>query len=149
MVHVEASKIIEARSSEIYDVVSDYQVGHPAILPKQFFTSLKVIKGGKGAGTELVVEMNVYGNKSTFHQIVTEPEPGRLIMERDLNRNLATTFRFEPLNDGAQTRVTITTDFEPKPGFAGWIEKTFNPPVVRSIYEKELNQLADYMAQKK
>ena len=39
-IHAEASMVIDARPEEIYAVVSDYRVGHPAILPRQYFTGV-------------------------------------------------------------------------------------------------------------
>jgi hypothetical protein len=44
--HVEVSSVMAARPEELYVVIEDYQVGHPAILPRQYFTELVVEQGG-------------------------------------------------------------------------------------------------------
>ncbi len=143
--HVEAWVVIAARPDDIYAVISDYRVGHPAILPKTYFKNLTVEEGGKGAGTVLRIEMEVFGRKSHYHLRVAEPEPGRVLVEAEMDDSLATTFTLEPIGDGSQTRVTIRTDFTPSPGIPGWVERWMNPPVMRNIYKQELRQLAETM----
>lgn len=143
-VHVEASATIDARAEEIYAVLADYRTGHPAIVPKAYFTSLEVEKGGQGAGTIVQIRMKVFGVERAFRQLVSEPEPGRVLVEADLASDLATTFTVEPVG-GVQSRVTIATDFAPSPGITGFVERVLNPPVLRRIYREELKQLAAYM----
>ena len=146
-IHAEASDIIDARPEAIYAVLSDYRVGHPAILPKPYFTDLIVEQGGQGAGTLIEVRMNVMGARQVYHETVSEPEPGRVLVEADRAAGVTTTFTIEPLNGGARSRVTIATDVRASPGFKGMLEKLFNPPVTRRIFRQELRQLADYMRQ--
>ena len=55
---------------------------------------------------------------------------------------------WELLNGGAQTRVTIHSEFPGKPGIAGWMEKLMQPPIVRYLYKKELRNLAEYVRSK-
>lgn len=147
-IHVEASHVIDARPEEVHAAVSDYRVGHPAILPRQHFTGLSVEKGGQGAGTIVRGSLKVFGQEYSFHQKVTEPEPGRVLVETDIDTGQYTSFTFEPLNGGRQTRVTIASDFPPSRGFVGFMEKFTKPAVVRNIYNKELRQLADYLRAK-
>jgi polyketide cyclase/dehydrase/lipid transport protein len=144
-VHVEASLVIEARPEQVYAVITDYHVGHPAILPSPPFTGLEVLKGGKGAGTELIARMAMAGRKLEYHQTVSEPEPGRVVQEANVDGMLVTRFIVDPLDDGPGCRVTITTDFTPAPGLAGFFERIGNPPIMRYLYLKELRQLADYV----
>ncbi len=47
MLHAEYSEVIYARPEAIYAILSDYQQGHPAILPRQYFTELAVEQGGQ------------------------------------------------------------------------------------------------------
>jgi hypothetical protein len=144
----EASAIIDARAEDIYEVISDYRVGHPAILPKPDFGELIVVKGGRGAGTEMRFTMRVLGKEYHFHQLVSEPEPGRLLVETEIERDLVTTFRFEPLENGSRTRLIIKTVSSPSKGLAGIIEKLFQPAITRKIYRKELAQIAEYVGKK-
>jgi hypothetical protein len=143
-IHTEATEIIEVQPEVLYGIISDYRVGHPAILPRPPFGELIVEEGGKGAGTVMRFDMTIMGKKFNYHQRVSEPEPGRLLMESDLVTDLVTTFRFEPLDGGVRTRLTITTDVSASPGFTGFMEKLFQPSIIRRIYKKELRQLADY-----
>lgn len=148
-IHAEASDIIDARPEEVYAILVDYHEGHhPAILPQPYFTELAIEKGGKGAGTVIRVRMKVFGVERTYHLEVSEPEPGRVLVEADKDAGVTTTFTVEPVNDGRQTRVTIATDLTASPGFTGFMEKIVNPPISRHIYKKELRQLAAYVRSK-
>jgi len=142
--HVEVSKVIEARPEEVYAVFADYRISHPAILPKPYFTELIVKEGGKGAGTNVDVHMNIYGTKRVFHQMVSEPEPGRVLVETDAEAGVITTFTVDPIDGGRQSQVTITTISRTSPGMQGLVEKLFQPFVMQRIYREELGLLAEY-----
>ncbi len=143
-IHVEVSNVIEARSEKVYAILADYRVNHPAILPKPYFTELKVEQGGQGAGTIVRVRMKVMGTELAYRQIISEPQPGRVLKEADDTAGVTTTFMVDPLNGGQHSRVTIATDAATKPGLMGWMERLFTPSVMRRIYKKELQQLAEY-----
>jgi DNA-directed RNA polymerase subunit H (RpoH/RPB5) len=144
-IHVEVSEVIEARPEEIYAILADYRVGHPAILPKPYFTDLVVKEGGQGAGTIVRVGMKVMGKAFAYQQVISEPDPGRVLMEEDAAAGVTTTFTVEPLDGSSRSRVTIATDAAVSPGATGWLERVFNPPVMRRIYQQELQQLAEYV----
>jgi hypothetical protein len=129
----------------IYAVISDYRKGHPAILPKPYFTELKVLEGGQGAGTIAHTRMKVMGVEFVYRVVVSEPQPGRVLAEDDEAAGIHTTFTVEPLDGGARSRVTIATDSKTSPGFRGFMERMMNPSITRRIYKKELQQLADYV----
>jgi ribosome-associated toxin RatA of RatAB toxin-antitoxin module len=143
-IHAQASHIIDARPEQVYAVIRDYQVGHPAILPK-YFTGLRVVKGGQGEGTELFVDMKVYGQDFHYHQVVTEPEPGRTLVETDVETGQFSRFTFEPLNGGKQTKVTIFSEFPASPGLKGWVEKLMQPSIAARMYKEELHILNTYV----
>lgn len=145
VIRVECSSVINAPAQLLYNIVSDYQIGHPAILPKQYFAPLVVEKGGQGAGTVLHGAVKLFGTEYPFHQLVSEPEPGRVILETDIETGQWTTFTFEPLNNGTQTSVVITSEFPPTPGFMGWLEQWTKPMIIRAIYQAELKQFAEYV----
>lgn len=147
-IHAEASRVIHARPEEIYAVIADYHVGHPAILPKPYFTGLVVEQGGQGAGTVVMTTMNIFGSQYRFHQVVSEPEPGRVLVETDMDTGQFSQFILEPLNGGTQTRVTISSEFPPGPGIRGLVERLTQPAIARHIYRKELNNLAEYLRRK-
>ena len=149
VMQIEVSDVIDARQEDVYAVIADYRVEHPAILPKPYFAELTIEEGGKGAGTVARVEMNVMGVKQSYRLVVSEPEPGRVLVERDDAAGIVTTFTIDALNEGTRTRVTITSEVRPSPGFKGLVERLMNPPITRRIYRKELAQLADYVQRKK
>jgi hypothetical protein len=147
-IHVEASDVIDASPKVIYAILTDYRKGHPAILPKPYFTDLTVVKGGKGAGSVILVRMRVLGVEAAYTMEVSEPEPDRVLVEADENAGVTTTFTVDPLDGGTKSRVTIATDMKASPGFKGFLEKLITPRITRSIYKKELRQLADYVGGK-
>ncbi len=147
-IHLEASQVINARPADIYAVLSDYHVGHPAIVPKPYFSALTIEQGGQGAGTVIRFTVTIYGQTRHYHEVVSEPEPGRVLVETDTDSGLVTTFTVDPLNGGKQTRLTIATDFESSPGIMGLMEKLTTPPVMRRIYRQELKLIAEYVAGK-
>jgi hypothetical protein len=145
-IHAEASQIIDARPEDIYAVLRDYHVGHPAIVPKPYFEKVVIVEGsGTGAGTIIDVYMNVMGQKVMYRETVSEPEPGRVLVEADEKAGLKTTFTVDPVDGGQHAQVTIASDWTRSPGFKGFMESLMNPSIGRSIFTKELAQLADYM----
>lgn len=44
--HIEQAAVIDAHPQEVYAVISDYRVGHQAILPRPFFSEMIVKQGG-------------------------------------------------------------------------------------------------------
>lgn len=143
-VQVAVTDVVDVRPELVWDILIDYQDKHPNILPKQYFTELFVEKGGQGAGTEIRVGMNVMGAKRVFHMVVSEPEPGRVLVETDKATGLKTTFTVEPMADGNQSQVTIATELQIRAGISGFFEKLVIVPVTRRIFRKQLKQLASY-----
>lgn len=148
MLHVEVSHVIDARAEDLYAVIADYRVGHPAILPKPEFGDLIVEKGGHGAGTVITITMTAYGKTDTFHAEVTEPEPGHRLVETNPVNGQSTDFIFDPLKGGAQTRVTFASEFPVTPGFVGLVERLLIPPFINKLYKRELQNLANYVQTK-
>lgn len=148
-IHVAVTQTIDAPAEQVYAVLSDYHIGHPAILPKPYFKDLTVEQGGRGAGTVFRTNMEVMGVKRSYYMTVTEPQPGRILVEEDTNVGTRTTFTVEPIEDGRKTRLTIATDARLAPGFAGLMERLINPPVMRRIYKQEIAQIETYLRQKR
>ena len=146
-IHVEASRLIEARPEVVYAILSDYQVDHPAILPKPAFEEVIVEEGGQGAGTVFSLRMNVMGSKRTSRFVVTEAEPGRVLVETSQEAGIVTSFTVDPVGDN-QARLTIATDIKASPGLQGLIERLLTPLVLRPLYQKELEQIAAYARNK-
>jgi hypothetical protein len=139
---VSASALIEARASRVYAILADYRHGHPQILPEKYFRSMDIEEGGIGAGTTLLLEMRALGRTRFMRLMVSEPAPGRLLVERDVETGAATTFLVEA--GGPFTRVTITTELKSRGGPLGWLERWFTSALLRRVYSRELKLLAEY-----
>ena len=139
---ISASAVIPARRERVYSLISNYRDGHPRILPKQF-SNLTVEQGGVGAGTVIRFQMSLWGRKRTFRAAITEPEPGRVLVETDLDTNGAvTTFTIGPGTAPADSNVTISTTLPVRSGFLGRIERAMATMLLRPIYVRELENLA-------
>lgn len=138
--HISASRIVQAPAQQVYDLLADYHEGHPRILPRPPFISLTVEQGGKGEGTVLNVEMKVLGRVQTYHATVTEPEPGRVLVEHYADDSI-TSFTVEPHDDGRKTSVTIATDLQIREGALGTLQARLATRLLRPLYLKELDQL--------
>ncbi|MEM7111789.1 MAG: SRPBCC family protein [Chloroflexota bacterium] len=141
----EYSTVIDASPQAVIAVLSDYEDAHKQILPKPYFADMTVLEGGQGAGTKIRVDMDVYGVQRTFNLLVTEPEPGRRLVETDEVEGVETTFAVDPVNGGRQSNVKISAVFRQAPGFMGFMERLTTPGISRRIYKKELVLLADYL----
>jgi hypothetical protein len=137
-----ASALIPAPPQMVYRLIGDYRNGHPRILPKPYFISLNVEKGGYGEGTIINYQMKIMGRVLSFHAGITEPTPGHMLVETDLNTGAVTTFTVEPRSDGRQSFVTITTTTDVPNGIFGKIQGWLTARLLRPIYVKELAQLA-------
>ncbi len=146
-IQVKAEAILAARAQDIYATIADYRNGHPHIVPKENFSDIIVEEGGYGAGTTMRFEVKALGQTQHYHQIVSEPEPGRVLVEQDIasRAQLSTTFIVDPLEDGTKARVQIQTALNPSPGLQGLIERFLLPRVLLPIYLKELRQLEAFV----
>jgi hypothetical protein len=135
---------VPAPPRRVYAVIADYRAGHPNILPPEF-SDMVVEQGGVGAGTVVRFKLRVLGRKQTFRAAITEPEPGRVLVETDLDSNGAvTTFTVEPDSAGERSRVTITTELSVRGGFLGAIERFLSTRLLRPLYVRELGKLTSF-----
>lgn len=137
-----ASALISAPAQKVYNLIADYRNGHPRILPKPYFVSLDVKQGGYGKGTVIDFQMKIMGRTQSFHSKITEPKPGRVLVETDEKTGAATTFAVEPHMSGQQAFVTITTAVHVPNGILGNIQGWLTSLLLHPIYVKELDQLA-------
>ena len=143
---VSVSSRINAPPAMVYGIIADYRDHHPHIVPPDYFTALEVLEGGVGAGTRTRVTMQVLGKERVFEQIVTEPEPGRVIMETNADGSAVTTFTVEPAGERA-SQLTIATNFPRQRGLRGVVERMAVSLLFPRIYARELARLAEYVEQ--
>jgi hypothetical protein len=142
MYAVSARARINAPPDRVYGIIADYRNGHPNILPKQF-GPLCVDAGGYGAGTVIRFSVVALGKKVDYRAVVSEPQPGRVLVERnDPPNNSISTFIVDPGPTGRESDVTITTELPMRGGFAAAIERFVTKKVLQGIYKDELALLA-------
>jgi hypothetical protein len=140
---LQVSARIQAPATLVYAIIADYRDGHPHMLPS-YFSNLVVEEGGVGAGTRIRFDMTAMGKTQTFRAVISEPEPGRVLLE-DIGPGTGsvTTFTVDPVDQGAQAQVTITTELKARTGIGGMIERFFTGLFLRRVYAQELKLLGD------
>ena len=133
-----ATKIINAPAKDIYHIIADYHTMHYFILPKQYFLSLDVEEGGIGHGTIINFEMRILGKTQSFRSLVTEPQPGRLLVETDIRSETPTSFHVNSIGNDSQTRVSISTELKSQNKLEALVAKV----VLQKVYREELDLLA-------
>jgi hypothetical protein len=137
-IRAERSLYIDAPAASVYEILADYRERHPGILPPAF-SNVKVEAGGVGAGTIVRFDVKIGGTKRTVRAAITEPQPGRVLVETDLDRGGVTTFEIDPRGQQA-CEVTILTEWQ-TPGLRGVVERWVAPPKLQALYREELRNL--------
>ena len=143
---VYATRRIPAPPREVYAIIADYTEGHPHILPSAYFRNIEVEKGGVGAGTRIRFEMTAFGTVRSMQADIEEPEPGRILVERDVEGRVVTTFTVNRARDGRESDVTITTELTTRGGIIGLLERAASKAYLERVYRDELARLAAYAA---
>ena len=133
-----ASKTVHAPANIIYNIIADFHNEHLHILPKPYFQNLEVEAGGFGAGTITRFQMKLLGQTQAFRTLITEPEPGRVLVETDLHSGAVTTFDISPLENESYTRVKISTELKNR----GMVESFIGKLILQKVYRAELELLA-------
>lgn len=143
LIKAHLAAVLDARPEDVYATIADYRHGHPNILPKRNLYDLKVEQGGYGAGTTIRFKSRLLGVEESFYQRVSEPAPGRVLMEQDIDspRNEVTTFTVLPIEQGRKAQVEIATTMNASAGVAGVVERAIVPAALRRIYREELGLL--------
>lgn len=145
-IHAEATGVLDAPPAAVYAVLADYHRGHPSILPRRHFSNLVVESGGVGDGTVIRFDLRAAGSTRHCHVAVTEPEPGRTLLETDLDTGAVTRFRVETAHGRTGgSRVTISTEWSTA-GLRGHVERLVAPRLLRKIYTEELRNLESVAA---
>lgn len=89
------------------------------------------------------VTVTLQGGARQMRMAVSEPEPGRVMVETDEAKKTVTRFTVDP-SEGGST-VTIDTRLPRSGGLRGLIESLFAPRMLRAPYAKELDRVAEYL----
>lgn len=132
-----AARVVDAPADVVYHCLADYRAHHrPGGFLPPAFTDLQIVRGGVGAGTVFRVTLAAGGRTRTRTQRVTEPDPGRVLVEH--GEGETTTFTVEP--QGGQARVRIETVL-PARGLERLLLPVLAPFVLRPLYADELARL--------
>lgn len=143
--HAELVALINARPEDIYAVLADYHHGHAQIIPNEYLRNLEVLEGGQGEGTVIRYRVRAFGFEREARAVVSEPEPGRILVERETTSSMVTTFVVTPTQNGQQAHVQIATHWEPASTLRGKLEQAFYPYILQRLFTKELDILAKFM----
>jgi uncharacterized protein YndB with AHSA1/START domain len=146
MAKVEASaeRVIDAPADEVYSYLADMHT-HQRFLPPAF-SDFQIEQGGVGEGTVTRFKVTAGGRTRGYHMRVSEPTPGRTLVETDMDSSLVTTFTVEP-RDG-KSLVRIFTSWDGAPGIGGFFERAFAPRTLNRMYLDQLGRLNAYAAQR-
>jgi hypothetical protein len=130
-------RVLDAPAAVVYHCIADYREHHrpDGFLPPAF-SSLDVLKGGVGAGSTIRFRMNIGGRSNTVTADVTEPEPGRVLVET--GDGVQTTFTVEPRDDRALVRFDTlmrTSRLE------GLLLRLVGARLLRPVYADEMQRL--------
>ncbi len=138
VIRVTADSRVDAPAATAYGILADYRAGHPSILPPTF-RNLVVESGGVGAGTRIRFEMRMAWKTRKLRAVITEPDPGRVLVETDLDSGAVTTFTVTPIDSGS-CQVHINTEWT-----AGRLKALIERPLARRLieplYREELQNL--------
>ena len=83
--------------------------------------------------------MKIGGRLRTLRAAITEPDPGRVLVESDLDGGGVTTFTVTPLGE-AVCQVHIVTEWT-SGGLRGWVESFLAPRMLEPLFREELEIL--------
>ena len=141
---VSAERIIPVPADRVYAALADYKDQHHKFLPSQF-TDYEVEEGGVGEGTVVSFNVTLGGRTRPSRAHVTEPEPGRVLVETEPDSRTVTTFTLSP--EGQSTRVQIRSTFPSSDGLMGYLERLLAPRLLRGVYSDELTLLANHLGE--
>jgi uncharacterized protein YndB with AHSA1/START domain len=141
-----AERTIDAPAQDVYRYLADMQL-HSQFLPPPFY-DFNVVEGGVGTGSVVEYKIDYAGGVRTLRMEVTEPEPGRTLVQADTNDSgLVTTFTVTP--QGEQALVSITSGFDGESGVMGVIQRIIAPRRLHRAYVRELARIDAYARERR
>ncbi len=135
-----AERLVDAPADIVYRCIADYRHHHrpEGFLPPAF-SDLRVERGGVGAGTVFSVMTTLAGRSRSMTAEVSEPEPGRVLVET--SPTVRTAFTVEP--EGTRSRVRFDTVVQAG-GLEGLLTRLFAGRLLGPLYRDELERLERY-----
>lgn len=139
----QTERLITASPQRARDFLADYRINRPRILPPEYFEDYRVEQGGDGAGTVISYRLRAGGRERPYRMRVEEPAEGGLLIERDTDSSLVTTWKLTSAESGERTLVGLASRWEGAGGIGGVFERLFAPRALRRIYEEVLQRLSE------
>ncbi len=136
-----AERRMDVPAQVAYHCLADYREHHrpDGFLPPAF-SAFAISRGGVGAGTEASWNVDLGGGrKRRMSATITEPEPGRRLVET--GDGVVTTFTVAPSDGGCIVR--FDTEFD-VPGLEGVLLRLFIGRMLGPLYADELARLDAY-----
>jgi polyketide cyclase/dehydrase/lipid transport protein len=140
-IFVRNERVIQAKPTEIFHILTDYISEHPRILPAHFL-DYRVERGGQGHGTVISYRLHAAGRERPYTMRVEETIKGQVLTERDTNSSLVTRWSVVPIEQGQASKVSIESDWQGSSGIGGFFERLFAPLGLHKIYHEILTTLA-------
>lgn len=135
-----AERHIDAPAEVVYHCIADYREHHrPGGFLPDAFADFELHEGGVGAGTRASWSTTVGGQKRRMTAVISEPEPGRVLVET--GAGVVTTFTVTPSGSGCVARFDSVFD---EPGVGGVMLRLFIGRTLGPIYADELARLDAY-----
>ena len=135
-----AERVVDAPADVVYRCLADYTHHHrPGGFLPPAFSNQEVLSGGIGDGTVIRLNVSLAGRTNTMTARISEPEPGRMLVED--GEHVQTTFTVQPEADKSRVRFDTVLDAG---GLAGLMNKFFAARLLRPVYTDELERLERY-----
>ena len=141
LLQARAERPVAAPPDRVYSYLADYRQHHHRFLPPAF-SDYAVEQGGFGAGTVVSVRITSAGQTRAYRLQVSEPEPGRVLVETDRQSGTVTTFTVLP--EGQHSRVRIQTTWPAAGGLSGLLERLLAPAFAGRLFADEIARLDRY-----
>jgi hypothetical protein len=133
-------RVIDAPADVVYRCLADYVHHHrPGGFLPPAFSNQEVLRGGLGDGTVIRLSVTLGGRTNTMTAHISEPEPGRVLVEH--SQKVETTFTVQP--EGHQSRVRFETVLEAG-GLLELVIRVLAARLLRPVYTDELQRLERY-----
>lgn len=136
-----AERRMDVAAQVAFHCLADYREHHrPGGFLPPAFSAFEVRRGGVGAGTEASWTVDLGGGrKRRMTAMVTEPDPGRRLVET--GDGVVTTFTVTPSGDGCVVRFDSVFD---EPGLGGILLRLSIARMLGPLYADELERLDAY-----
>jgi uncharacterized protein YndB with AHSA1/START domain len=132
--------VVDAPADKVYSYLADMHQ-HQQFLPPAF-SDFQIEQGGVGAGTITRFKITAGGRTRSYRMQISEPVPGRTLVETDTGSSLVTTYNVTPQGD--KSLVSVDTSWDGASGIGGFFERTFAPRAVQRLYAEALERLNAY-----